>query len=77
MGQWMMLVLSNMVPDHILSLFLSVEESLENKARKLIQEANHAGGTDNISVVLIKTEPVVQQCENKPENISEEETRGL
>lgn len=69
--------LSNMVPDHILSLFLSVAESLENKVRKLIQEANHAGGTDNISVVLIKTEPVVQQCGNKPENISEEETRGL
>ncbi|MDD7390215.1 MAG: Stp1/IreP family PP2C-type Ser/Thr phosphatase [Lachnospiraceae bacterium] len=70
--------LTNMVPDHIISLFLSVPGTLEEKAEKLIQEANHAGGTDNISVVLMKTEPAEQEWKNK-QNVSEseEETRGL
>ncbi len=69
--------LTNMVSDHIISLFLAIPESLENKARKLIQEANHAGGTDNISVVIIGTEPASPESVEKLVNISEEETRGL
>lgn len=69
--------LTNMIPDHIISLFLAIPESLESKALKLIQEANHAGGTDNISVVLVRTDPAVPGDKEKPENISEEETRGL
>lgn len=69
--------LTNMVPDHVISLFLAVPDSLENRAASLIREANHAGGTDNISVVIVETEPALTEGEEKLENISDEETRGL
>lgn len=46
--------LSNMVSDNLISLFLSIPEAAEIKAQKLVQEANLAGGTDNISVVVVE-----------------------
>ena len=46
--------LSDMVNDAVISGIMSVNGSLEQKARQLIDAANEAGGRDNISVVLVQ-----------------------
>jgi serine/threonine protein phosphatase PrpC len=46
--------LSDMLSDVQIASILSVENSLEEKAKQLIDAANQAGGRDNISVVLAK-----------------------
>lgn len=46
--------LTNMVPDKRIAEIMGLPLSLEQRARKLIQEANDAGGTDNISVILVE-----------------------
>lgn len=53
--------LTNMVEDSVILEILKEEISLEERAEKLVQEANRNGGKDNISVVLIdpKTEDEV------------------
>lgn len=48
--------LSNMIPDTIISLYLAIPDTAECKAKTFIQEANSAGGYDNISAVVICTE---------------------
>ena len=45
--------LTNMVEDQRIGEILSAQGSAEEKAQKLIDEANDAGGTDNVSVVYI------------------------
>lgn len=69
--------LSNMVSDSLISLFLEVPDSAEEKAGRLVQEANYAGGTDNISVIVIKTSSADLKSEDEPEDLSDEEMRGL
>jgi PPM family protein phosphatase len=46
--------LSDMLSDTQIDDILQEEDSLEDTARRLITEALKAGGTDNISVILIK-----------------------
>lgn len=48
--------LTNMLEDPMITLILSDRDSTDNKARRLIEEANFAGGVDNISAVLIRLE---------------------
>lgn len=69
--------LSNMVPDHLISMFLAGTDSVEKKAQQLVQEANYAGGTDNISVIVIKIGFLDLETENKTDDLSGEEKRGL
>lgn len=69
--------LSNMIPDYLISLMLAVPDDVESKAYRLVQEANNAGGTDNISVVLIKIGSADFKTEDEPDDLSEEEKRGL
>ncbi|MDO5410153.1 MAG: Stp1/IreP family PP2C-type Ser/Thr phosphatase [Lachnospiraceae bacterium] len=73
--------LTNMVPDYLISLLLAIPDSAQDKVKQLIWEANHAGGSDNISAVLIRLEPENglehEAAEAVPDDISEEETRGL
>ena len=69
--------LSNMVSDPLMSLTLSISDDIESKARRLVQLANDAGGADNISVVLIQMESADSKSEDKPNDLSEEEKRGL
>jgi len=48
--------LSNMIDDKEILSIVSGEENIEDSAAKLIETANSNGGSDNISVVLIKYE---------------------
>ncbi len=48
--------LSNMIDDKEILKIVSGEEDIEESAAKLIETANSNGGSDNISVVLIKYE---------------------
>ena len=48
--------LSNMIDDKEILKIVSSEEDIEESAAKLIETANSNGGSDNISVVLIKYE---------------------
>lgn len=50
--------LTNMVPDSLIGFFLAISDSAENTARRLIHEANYAGGTDNISAIVVETVPI-------------------
>lgn len=47
--------LSDLITSAQMSLILSGEESLEEKAQELVDAANAAGGKDNITVVLVQT----------------------
>lgn len=46
--------LSNMVSDHEMETLIQETDTLEATAKKLVQTANEHGGTDNISVVLVR-----------------------
>ncbi len=46
--------LSNMVSDQEMATLILETDTLENTAKKLVQTANEHGGTDNISVVLVR-----------------------
>lgn len=46
--------LTNMLDDSKIREILSLDLSLENKCEKLIQEANEAGGRDNITCLLVQ-----------------------
>lgn len=72
--------LSNMVPDSLLGLFLAVPDDAESKAYRLINEANYAGGTDNISAVVVMTgeaEEILEDDEEYENDSPEEGMRGL
>lgn len=69
--------LTNMIPDHLLGLFLAVPDDVESKAHRLVEEANYAGGADNISVVAIEVGSADSKTEDKQDDLSEEEKRGL
>lgn len=45
--------LTNMVEDEEIQQIIRVNETLESKARRLVDRANAEGGLDNISVILI------------------------
>ncbi len=46
--------LTNMVEDKEILSILVTEDTLENRAKKLVQTANENGGKDNISVIVIE-----------------------
>jgi serine/threonine protein phosphatase PrpC len=48
--------LSNMVEDERLRQVVMLANSPQEACRQLIQEANHAGGEDNISIILVQLE---------------------
>lgn len=50
--------LSNMLSDEEILRLLVINETLEAKAERLIEEANKNGGLDNITVLLIKVPEV-------------------
>ena len=45
--------LTGMVPEHIIAETLRFENNLPRAARQLVQMANHAGGHDNITLLLV------------------------
>jgi serine/threonine protein phosphatase PrpC len=50
--------LTSMVDEHLIEEVLRSETDLQRVAERLIHEANHAGGRDNITVVLFRLEEV-------------------
>jgi PPM family protein phosphatase len=50
--------LTSMVPEERIGQILAASESLDDAADRLIQEANDAGGRDNITVVLTRVDEV-------------------
>lgn len=46
--------LTNMVPDELILRIFHGTDGVENQATKLIETANHNGGRDNITVMIIK-----------------------
>jgi serine/threonine protein phosphatase PrpC len=52
--------LSDMIPDERIAAVLAAHESLKAAAQALIQAANKAGGRDNISVILVRSEGATQ-----------------
>jgi protein phosphatase len=46
--------LSDMIDDHQIQAVLSLEENLTDKAARLVDLANAAGGRDNITVALVE-----------------------
>lgn len=49
--------LTNMVPDERIQDILTSDPSLQAACETLVQEANHNGGRDNISCVLVRLDP--------------------
>lgn len=47
--------LTNMVEDGVIESILEVTDSLENKAKGLLQLSNDNGGKDNVSIILVET----------------------
>ena len=52
--------LTNMVEDMKLERLLNISESLPDKCQRLVDEANRAGGNDNISVLLVSFDEEVK-----------------
>ena len=52
--------LTNMVEDTKLERLLNISESLPDKFQRLVDEANRAGGNDNISVLLVSFDEEVK-----------------
>ena len=52
--------LTNMVEDTKLERLLNISESLPDKCQRLVDEANRAGGNDNISVLLVSFDEEVK-----------------
>ena len=48
--------LTNMVEDHVIKKIVSSGDEPGDKVHRLIDEANHNGGKDNISVILVELE---------------------
>ena len=46
--------LTNMLDDKEIKIILESEQTLEKKCEQLIDQANLAGGTDNITALLIQ-----------------------
>ncbi len=46
--------LTNELPDRILEKVLLSEDSLENKAHTLLSKAKEAGGSDNITLIVVQ-----------------------
>ena len=66
-----------MVTDDEISDILKCTFSLKEKAEKLVQMANDAGGTDNISVVLVKLPEDIISVSETDSDTEEIEMRGL
>ena len=69
--------LTNMVTDDEISDILKCTSSLKEKAEKLVQMANDAGGMDNISVVLVKLPEDSISVSETDSDTEEIEMRGL
>ncbi|MBD0332446.1 MAG: serine/threonine-protein phosphatase, partial [Chitinophagaceae bacterium] len=56
--------LSDMIDSKTMASILATRQSLQKKVNRLIDAANHAGGRDNITVVLVhnNNKPVAQQA---------------
>ena len=50
--------LTSMVPEPLIAEILGAEDSLDRAGDRLIEQANEAGGRDNITVVLVRVEEV-------------------
>lgn len=48
--------LTNLVRNDVIQQILGDQQSLEAKTRKLVDLANHAGGFDNVTVLIVETE---------------------
>jgi protein phosphatase len=55
--------LTTMVEDEEIGEILGSDMTLEEKATILVARANNAGGSDNISVILIDTSPAEHQSD--------------
>ncbi|HSR67418.1 MAG TPA: Stp1/IreP family PP2C-type Ser/Thr phosphatase [Acidobacteriota bacterium] len=51
--------LTDMIDDQGIEQVLRCEESLESRCRRLVEQANQAGGDDNISVILVHCESAI------------------
>lgn len=69
--------LTNMVEDPMITLILSDKDSTDNKVRRLVEEANFAGGIDNISALLIRLEADDFEEESSGETTEDQKMRGL
>jgi protein phosphatase len=54
-----------MVEDEEICEILRSSRDLEEKAAVLVARANNAGGSDNISVILIDTSPAVHRSDTE------------
>jgi PPM family protein phosphatase len=52
--------LTGMVPDRRIAEILGREPDLETACKRLVEEANEAGGVDNITVALVRYDPIRQ-----------------
>jgi serine/threonine protein phosphatase PrpC len=69
--------LSDMIDSKKMTEVLTSSQSISQKAKELITAANHAGGKDNITVVLIEnTKKPVEQEATKPVLIKKNESHG-
>jgi PPM family protein phosphatase len=50
--------LTSMIPETLVSEILNAEHALDRAAQALIDAANHAGGRDNITVILFRLEEI-------------------
>jgi protein phosphatase len=50
--------LTGMLSDEQILSVLNEPDSVENRCQRLVDAANHAGGQDNVTVVLLSVEPV-------------------
>ena len=57
--------LTTMVEDEEICEILRSSRDLEEKAAVLVARANNAGGSDNISVILIDTSPAVHRSDTE------------
>jgi protein phosphatase len=54
--------LTTMLPDGEIQRHLESGRSLEEVCRRLVEETNHRGGVDNVTVVLLKVEEASEQA---------------
>jgi serine/threonine protein phosphatase PrpC len=61
--------LTAQVPDTVVRRYLQVQESAQDTCRKLINAANEAGGTDNITAIVARFDRDVQSVDDAIEEI--------
>lgn len=69
--------LTNMLEDRQIFRIIKKEGDLEAAGTRLIEEANHNGGRDNISVILVRIPLKGEEGERDPEEAEEADPSGL